>query len=136
MVYEAKSAALKNYNDKKSSAQDENAEYIEINTVFGSVKKIIISKNFKGGEINNFMGGTEINLLKADIQQPIDLEVNNVFGGAKLIVPSNWDVKNEVTAVFGGIEDKRAITTGVTDPGKVMVLKGTCVFGGIEITNY
>ena len=82
------------------------------------------------------MGGTEINLMKADIQQPVVLEVNNVFGGTKLIVPSNWDVKNEVTAVFGGIEDKRDINTGIPDPGKIMILKGTCVFGGIEVTNY
>jgi predicted membrane protein len=125
-----------NYIDSKNNAQEDNSEYVEINTAFGSVKKIILSKNFRGGEISNFMGGTEINLMKADIQNPIQLEVNNVFGGAKLIVPSNWDVKNEVTAVFGGIEDKRAITTGIADPGKVMVLKGTCVFGGIEITNY
>jgi predicted membrane protein len=122
--------------DTKDNIQEDNAEYVEINTAFGSVKKIILSKNFKGGEINNFMGGTEINLMKADIQQPINLEVNNVFGGAKLIVPSNWDVKNEVTAVFGGIEDKRAINSTTADPGKIIVLKGTCVFGGIEITNY
>ena len=39
------------------------------------------------------MGGAEINLMKADMQKPINLEVNNVFGGTKLIVPSNWDVK-------------------------------------------
>ncbi|MEP6948231.1 MAG: DUF5668 domain-containing protein [Ginsengibacter sp.] len=127
---------LPNYADTKNSTREDDAEYIEINTVFGGVKKIILSKNFKGGEINNFMGGTEINLMKADIQQPIDLEINNVFGGTKLIIPSNWDVKNEVTAVFGGIEDKRAIGNTIADPGKIIVLKGTCVFGGIEITNY
>jgi len=125
-----------NYVAANNDTQGENAEYVDINTAFGSVKKIILSKNFKGGEINNFMGGTELNLMKADIQQPIGLEVNNVFGGTKLIIPSNWDIKNEVTAVFGGIEDKRSVNTGVTDAGKVMVLKGACVFGGIEITNY
>jgi predicted membrane protein len=128
--------APENYPPIKNNPAEDNAEYVEINTAFGSVKKIILSKNFKGGEINNFMGGTEINLMKADIQNPIALEINNVFGGAKLIVPSNWDVKNEVTAVFGGIEDKRTLNSGITDPEKVMVLKGTCVFGGIEITNY
>ncbi|MGH2647036.1 MAG: LiaF transmembrane domain-containing protein [Ginsengibacter sp.] len=111
------------------------SESVEINAVFGSVKKIILSKNFKGGEINCFMGGAELNLLKADLQKQVNLEVNNVFGGTKLIVPTNWDVKNEVTAVFGGIEDKRNVT-GVTDPGKVLVLHGTCVFGGIEVVNY
>ena len=128
--------AASDYKGTENTMQEDNAEYVEINTAFGSVKKIILSKNFKGGEINNFMGGTEINLMKADIQQPISIEVNNVFGGTKLIVPSNWDVKNEVTAVFGGIEDKRTVNAGLPDPGKVIILKGTCVFGGIEITNY
>lgn len=111
-------------------------EWLEINAVFGGVKKIILSKNFKGGEINCFMGGAELNMTQADLQQQVSLEVNNVFGGTKLIVPSNWDVKNEVTAVFGGIEDKRTIPVVAADPGKILVLRGTCVFGGIEIKNY
>lgn len=115
---------------------EENAEYIEINAVFGGVKKLILSKNFRGGEINCFMGGSEINLTKADILQPIVLEVNNIFGGTKLMIPSDWDLKNEVNAVFGGIEDKRSVNTAMPDPRKIMVLKGTCVFGGIEVRNY
>ena len=123
------------YQSNKELGTEDDAERIEVNAVLGGVKKIILSKNFKGGEINCFMGGTEINLLKADIQSPIELEVNNVFGGTKLIVPSNWDVKNEVTAVFGGIEDKRNINAAMPDAGKVLVLKGTCVLGGIEVTN-
>ncbi len=82
------------------------------------------------------MGGAEINLMQADLQHNIVLEVNNVFGGTKLIVPSNWDVKNEVSAVFGGIEDKRSINTSVPDQDKILILKGTCVFGGIEVSNY
>ena len=64
------------------------------------------------------------------------LEVNNVFGGTKLIVPSNWDIKNEVTTVFGGIEDKRNLNSTTPDAGKILFLNGTCVFGGIEVTNY
>jgi predicted membrane protein len=83
---------------------DEDAEYIEVNSVFGSVNKLILSKNFKGGEINAFMGGAEINLMQADIKGPIQLEINTVFGGAKLFVPGSWHVKNEITAVFGGVE--------------------------------
>jgi predicted membrane protein len=139
MYYENQSQADITSTDtvvSKNNFEEEGAENIEINVAFGSVKKIILSKNFKGGEINCFMGCSEINLMKADIQKPITLEVNTVFGGAKLIIPSNWDVKNEVTAVFGGIEDKRIINSGITDPQKIIVLKGTCVFGGIEIAIY
>lgn len=115
---------------------EENSEFVEINAVFGSVNKLILSKNFKGGEINAFMGGAEINLLQADIQQTVQLEVNNVFGGTKLIIPANWDVKNDMTAVFGGVEDKRNATISLPDPNKAIILKGACVFGGIEIRNF
>ncbi len=130
------SAPINSIKVDTANINDEDGEYVEINAVLGSVKKLILSKNFKGGEITAFMGGAEINLSKADIQKPIVLEVSNVFGGTKLVVPSNWDVKNEVTAVFGGIEDKRSINSATPDPAKTMILKGTCVFGGIEISNY
>ncbi len=124
------------FNAESISAPGDNAEYIDIHAVFGGVKKNILSKNFKGGEITSFMGGTEINFMQADIQHPVVLEVNNVFGGTKLIIPSNWDVKNEVTAVFGGIEDKRSFNNIIPDHNKTVLLKGACVFGGIEVTNY
>ncbi len=111
-------------------------EYININSVFGGVKKFIVSKNFKGGSVVTFMGGAELNLQQADIQHPIILELNNVFGGTKLVVPSNWDVKNEVTAIFGGVDDKRNPGGLTPEPGKTILVKGTSLFGGIEITSY
>jgi hypothetical protein len=74
--------------------------------------------------------------MQADIQHPVVVEVNNVFGGTKLIIPANWDVKNEISAVFGGVEDKRSFNTSIPDSSKRMVLKGSCIFGGIELTNY
>ncbi|MDE3213489.1 MAG: hypothetical protein KGM98_09670 [Bacteroidota bacterium] len=118
-----------------SPGENDDSEYVEINAVFSGVKKNILSKNFKGGSITSFMGGTELNLQKAEIQGPIVLEVNNIFGGTKLVLPSHWDVKNEVTAVFGGIEDKRGFNGNNPDPGKSLILKGSCIFGGVEI-NY
>lgn len=120
----------------EDASEDDNGEYIDVHAVFGGIKKNIQSKNFKGGEIVSFMGGSEINFMQADIQHPIELEVNNVFGGTKLIIPSNWDVKNEISAVFGGVEDKRSFNSSAPDSGKRILLKGACVFGGIEVTNY
>ncbi|MDP4285336.1 MAG: LiaF-related protein [Bacteroidota bacterium] len=119
-----------------ASTTTDHGEYIDVHAMFGGINKNIQSKNFKGGEIVSFMGGSEINFLQADIQHPIVLEVNNVFGSTKLIIPANWDVKNEISAIFGGIEDKRNFQNSTPDPGKVILLKGACVFGGIEVTNY
>jgi predicted membrane protein len=115
---------------------NDNAEYIDVVSVFGGIKKNIQSKNFKGGELVSFMGGSEINFMQADIQHPIELEVNNVFGGTKLIIPSNWDVKSEISAVFGGVDDKRTFQNTVPDTNKIIRLTGSCVFGGIEVKNY
>jgi len=128
--------------EKKEYAYDSpvitttDGEYIEMNSVFGGGKKIVFSKNFKGGEINCFMGGAEVDLTQADIQGTVILEINAVFGGAKLIVPPHWNVKIESTSVFAGLEDKRPPVTTQIDVSKALVIKGACVFAGIEIKSY
>ncbi len=114
----------------------DSGEYINVQAILGGVKRNVQSKNFKGGEILSFLGGSEISFMQADIQHPVVLEVNNVFGGTKLIIPSNWDVQNNISAVFGGVEDKRVFNSSAPDSNKRIVLKGSCVFGGIEVTNY
>lgn len=103
--------------------------------VFGGVKKIVLSKNFRGGEVVCVFGGAEINLSQADFTDPIRLEIVAVFGGAKLIVPANWEIRSEVTAILGGIDDKRESVT-TQNPEKILVLEGTAICGGIEISSY
>jgi len=111
-------------------------EYIEINSVFSGANKRVLSKNFKGGEINCFMGGAEIDLTQSDIQGTVILESNVVFGGLKITIPPHWDIKTEVNTVFGGIEDKRPVVAAKIDTSKVVVLRGNTIFGGIEIRSY
>ena len=115
---------------------NDKSDWLELTTILGGVKKIIVSKNFRGGEIVSFLGGSEINLSQADIQGRVRLEATNVMGGTKLIVPANWDVQSELVAIFGGVEDKRDLRSAVIDPNKILVLEGTCIFGGIEIKSY
>lgn len=120
-----------------TSSTSSEAEHIESVTIFGGTKKVIISKNFRGGEVLTFFGGTEVNMSQADIQGRIQLEVVQVFGGAKLVVPANWRVVHEeVVCIFGGIDDKRNPATLAADPDKVLILKGMCLFGGIDIKSF
>lgn len=112
-------------------------EVLDVASVFSGVKKNIYSKNFKGGEIVCVFGGAEINLTQADFKPPqIIIESVQVFGGAKLVVPADWVIHNEATAIFGGIEDKRPQPASIRFPEKVLVLKGFVMFGGIEIRSY
>jgi predicted membrane protein len=114
---------------------DSGQDYVNATSVFGGVKKNIVSQNFRGGDIVNFFGGSEINLSQADIQGRVVLEVTQIFGGTKIIVPSHWEVHPEMTAIFGGIEDKRPIQSA-TNSEKVLVITGTSIFGGIDIRNF
>jgi predicted membrane protein len=82
------------------------------------------------------MGGSEIDLTQADFTGTITIDVTTVFGGSKLVVPPTWDVHNDIAAVFGGVDDKRQIMGVAMDPNKVLILEGTCVFGGLEIRSY
>lgn len=110
-------------------------EYLEMTTVMGGAEKNVMSQNFKGGNVISFLGGSEINFLKADIQGTAILDVTCVMGGSKLTIPANWLVKSEVTAIMGGVEDKRLINDAA-DVDKVLIIRGTTLMGGIEILSH
>jgi len=119
-----------------TSSQESNSEdFLDSTSVFGGVKKVILSKNFRGGDITCFMGGCEIDFTQADIQGRVPIDVTQVFGGTKLIVPPHWQVHTQMTAFFGAIEDKRKQPIE-TNSDKVLIIEGTSVFGGIEIRSY
>lgn len=115
-----------------------NEDIVEVTCIFGGSKKNIITKDFKGGDVTCVFGGAELNLLQADINGKVVIDCTQVFSGAKLIVPTNWKiVVSDTTSIFGSVEDKRPILEPKNiDETKVLVIQGTCIFGGIEITSY
>jgi predicted membrane protein len=119
-------------NESKNSADD----FVDCTSIFGGTEKNIFSKNFKGGDIVCIFGGTELDLSRADFTGTAVIEITAIFGGAKLIVPSHWIVKSEAAVIFGGIEDKRSMPSNINDTTKTLILKGTIVFGGVDIRSY
>jgi predicted membrane protein len=109
-------------------------DYLNATAVLGGAKKIVVSKNFQGGDILTFMGGAEINLVQADIQGQATLEITQIMGGIKLVVPANWTVISDMTVIMGGIDDKRLVQASPQD--KILILKGTSLMGGLEIKSY
>ncbi|HWY12844.1 MAG TPA: hypothetical protein VN026_16030 [Bacteroidia bacterium] len=126
-----------NYKDCDGHSYQENtsdSDHLDFSVVFGNIKRNVISKDFKGGEMNIVMGGGELNLSQADINGTVSVEVNAVLGGARLVVPANWMIKSELSSVMGSVDDKRQINSGVSqDPNKILRLEGNVVMGGIEI---
>ncbi|MEX0986454.1 MAG: LiaF domain-containing protein [Bacteroidales bacterium] len=104
--------------------------------VFGGSEKSLYSENFKGGKITNIFGGSKYDLRKVILSEGVNyLDVTMIFGGSKFIVPEDWDIKIEITAVFGGFSDKRQRSIVVPDSSRRLIIRGVTIFGGGEITN-
>lgn len=112
-------------------------DYLDSVSVFGGVKKTILSKDFKGGEIVNIFGGAELDLTMADIHGRVIIDITQIFGGTKIIIPSNWQVVSDIAAVFASVDDKRIKNTSAANTGdKVLVLKGVSIFAGVDVRSY
>lgn len=124
-----------NQNFQDLDAISEN-DFIDSVSIFGGVNKNVVSKNFKGADIVTIFGGTEINLLQAEFENQAIINLECVFGGVSIIMPANWQLKSDVVTIFGGVEDKRQMTTNSEIESKILILKGNCVFGGIEVKSF
>lgn len=112
------------------------SSYLKVDAFLTGIKRKVMSKDFRGGEITTLFGGSDIDLMHADIQGQAVLKVSVAFGGLKLVVPSNWEVQLGVSNLAAGIDDKRYSQQGVQNPEKKLIITGTVVFGGIEISSY
>ncbi len=133
-----KSKKHKNWQDHMQVVtNDENSLNIDI--TFGGRKEIVTSKDFKGGNIKSTFGGCEVNMIQADsATQPMVLNMQVTFSGVELIVPSHWELQVEIEPTFGSVEDHRAMRTAApnNEEKKLLILRGNCSFGSIEIKSY
>lgn len=129
----------KNNCSRKMETVTTNESMLNVDVTFGGRKEIVTSKEFKGGHINATFGGAEVNLVQADSNvQPMIIDMKVSFGGVELIVPSHWEIQNQIEPTFGSVEDHRTMNTAhvAGQEKKVLMLKGSCSFGSVEIKSY
>ena len=130
-------AEIQGHFDDADNTHTRTENFVNIEAFFGGRKEIITSKQFSGCNATAICGGAEINLMQADnIAQPMIIDLRVVFGGIEVIVPSHWEVINEVDVLFGGIEDKRNLRTSDIGEAKKLLLRGSVTFGGLELKSY
>ena len=104
--------------------------------IFGGVERKMMTKNFQGGNLLVMFGGVDLDLTQVDFNGVVTLQVDILMGGAELLVPPHWDIRTELTNIAAGLEDNRKFREGGVDSAKVLVLKGTIAFGGLEIKSF
>jgi len=118
----------KRFTPKSSDSSDDQIDEVAI---FGGTEKKFVSENFQGGKITCMFGGSEIDLHGSKLAEGASIDVFCMFGGVEIIVPEDWKVDMDATAIFGGFSDSRK---NVTDqPIATMRIKGFTMFGGGEI---
>lgn len=89
-----------------------------------------VEGEYTGGTISSVFSGVDLDLRQADIQDGAVIELFVLFGGVDIIIPNDVVIKNEVTAILGGVDDK---TNHGTKAKKTLYIRGECFFGGIEL---
>ena len=109
---------------------------LNIVNIFSGGTRLIQSNPFRGGEVVCIFGGADLNFREASLADEGGiLHVTCIFGGCELYIPEDWTIRTEATTLFAGVSDKRiSSSAGLnTDPGKVIVIRGTLLFSGLDI---
>ena len=119
---------------------DGSMDFIDDTNVFGGGDVLIESQNFRGGKVSSIFGGGNYNLTKAKLAPGNKnvIDVFAMFGGSTFIVPPDWNVRVEVTPIFGGFTDKRSPFSqdeAAKNPDKELFITGFVMFGGGEVKN-
>lgn len=110
--------------------------FLEDTSVFGGGVKVIQTQNFKGGNITAIFGGSEFDMRQVEMEADVAvIDVFTVFGGTKFMIPENWAVESDAFAIFGGLSDKRRVSMK-DETGKLLIIKGLIMFGGVEIKSF
>lgn len=117
---------------EKKNIDGGDLDFVDELAVFGGAERMVTSKQFKGGKLTSIFGGTDLNLMNADLNHGTNvLDVFILFGGCDIRVPSDMNVKVKVTAIFGGFSDERKmIAENEANNGKELIVQGLVLFGG------
>ena len=108
--------------------------FVSAMAILGNVERRNNCQDFRGGSATAVMGRCELDLRAASIASPNEpvIEVFALWGGIEIRVPPDWTIVSRVGPVMGGYEDD---TQPPKDTSKRLIVDGTVVMGGIEVTN-
>ncbi len=115
----------------QTTASSENQ--VNIFSAFSEQNRKITSSDFKNAEVTALFGSSKLDLRNASVSQPPAYVQSTVmFGGVDIYVPADWDVRNNIVALFGGSSDKRKENPPEKE-NPDLIVTGTVLFGGLDI---
>ena len=116
-----------------SKTSENKDDIFDETAIFGGTEKKFTSENLHGGKVTTIFGGSNIDLRGSKIQGEANIEIFCMFGGTEILVPSDWKVNMNATAILGGSSDERSNITD--DAVATLNVNGFVMFGGVELKN-
>jgi predicted membrane protein len=116
------------------SAAGSGDDTVQVNNILSGTDRRIASREFKGGDVHNILGGTKIDMLEAKLAAgDWLLTVSTVLGGVEIFVPRDWNIEVHPTNMLGGVDDRtrQAPAAG----GGKLVIRASALLGSIDIKN-
>ena len=96
----------------------------------GVRKEVVTARNYAGGRIIALLGGCELDLRNADIEQgTAELEVVAIWGGIEIKVPEGWEVIGNTVPIMAGTDIRTKAAAG----GRRLIVNGVAIMAGIDI---
>ncbi|MBQ8527415.1 MAG: hypothetical protein IJ429_02990 [Lachnospiraceae bacterium] len=110
---------------------EEDGNQFDFSSSFVGSIKYVNSDNFESANIDAKFAGMKVYFDNAVIQNGhATVNLNVSFAGVELYVPKNWRIDNQMTASFGGVEEKNR-NAGADGP--ILTLRGNVSLGGVTI---
>jgi len=104
-------------------------------TIFGEIKRTVLSKDFKGGYVRNVFGDTELDFTNADLTGTALLNISQAFGQVTIAIPADWRIVTDITHIASEMDDDRSYLARTRQSDKILVLKGFSVFAAVDIVH-
>jgi hypothetical protein len=102
--------------------------------VLGGVERKSAARDFRGGSMTAIMGGCVVDLRQASIASgEAVIDAFAMWGGVEIKVPRDWLVVSKGMPLLGGFVD--STTPPAIPAGKVLVVRGVAIMGGVETKN-
>lgn len=108
--------------------------YVNISAVLGGKEVRMDNEVFTGADITAVIGGAELDLRNAIINEDVFINVTTVMGCVEIYLPANVKVVTDnCTAVLGGVDVSRAYANIPAMDAPKVIISGSCVMGGVDI---
>lgn len=116
----------------KKEGDETSDEFVLPTVLFGS-EFVSSAESFKSGVVTTYMGGVEIDLSAANIEENATLNLLTIMGGVSIKVPDHWRIDLESSVTAGDCRLRAEGQEDLPDDAPTLHIDARTIMGGVDI---